>query len=285
MKRILFILCSIVILAASCSKSDDDGIIIRPYTPSTAYLSRLEVPKMLSTGTQFIQHSTVVRGDSMMTYCLEYDLNKLHSRWVAFRFDGLTRLINSQRNNPWADDPKLASKYQIGSGAFQGGVRGHICASHDRRYSQEANDQTFYMTNMTPMGYDFNGSYWTKFESYVQDLGRSTSFADTLYIVKGGTIRDGQIKGYAHSSAGKQMVIPRYYFIALLKLKAGTYKAIGFLVEHKDYGREATMNDVRDCAMTIDKLEEQTAIDFFPNLPDDIEASVEKSYSKSDWNL
>ena len=285
MKKLIVILCSVIVLAASCSKDDSD-VDIRHYTPSTAYMSRLEVPKVLSTGTQFIQHSTVVNGDSMMTYCLEYDLQKLHSRWVAFRFDGLTRLVNSTRNNPWADDPKLASKYQIGNGTFQGGgVRGHICASHDRRYSQEANDQTFYMTNMTPMNYDFNGSYWTKFESYVQDLGRSTSFADTLYIVKGGTIRDGQTKGTIKSSGGKQVVIPKYYFIALLKLKGGTYKAIGFLIEHKDYGREATMTDVKDAAMTIDKLEEQTAIDFFPNLPDNIETSVEKSYSTSDWNL
>ena len=240
---------------------------------------------MLSTGTQFIQHSTVMNGDSMMTYCLEYDLTKFHSRWVAFRFDGLTRQISSERKDPWTDDPDLASQYRIGSGTFTGGVRGHICASHDRRYSQEANDQTFYMTNMTPMGFDFNGSYWTEFEGYVQDLGRSTSFADTLYIVKGGTIRDGQIKGYAQSSARKQVAIPKYYFIALLKLKAGTYKSIGFLVEHKDYGRKATMDDVLDAAMTIDKLEQETAIDFFPNLPDDIETKVEKSYSKADWNL
>lgn len=244
---------------------------------------------MLSTGTQFIQHSTEVRGDSMMTYCLEYDLTKFHSRWVAFRFDGLTRAKSTGRHDTWTDDPDLSPQYQIGAGTFSGGVRGHICASYDRRYSVEAEKQTYYMTNMTPMGYDFNGSYWTVFESYINDkdhgIGCSSTFADTLYVVKGGTIRDGQIKGYAHSSAWKQMPIPKYYFIALLKLKAGTYKSIGFLVEHKDYGRKATMDDVRDAAMTIDKLEQETAIDFFPNLPDDIETKVEKSYSKADWNL
>ena len=272
-----------VILAASCSK-DDSEPEIRHYTPNSDYKKRLEVPALTS-GTEFIYHSTLVGGDSVMTYCLEYDTLKHHSRWVAFRFDGLTRSIDSNRMDPWADDPSLSYKHWIGAGTFQGGVRGHICASHDRRYSQEANNQTFYMTNMSPMQYDFNGDYWTKFESYVQDLGRSTSFADTLYIVKGGTIRDGQTNGTARSSAGKSVVIPKYYFIAMLKVHSGKYSAIGFWVEHKDYGRKGTMTDVSDAAMTIDKLEKNAGIDFFPNLPDNIETSVEASMSKSDWNL
>ena len=284
MKLRHLLLSSLIILAAACSKDDGDDVEIRHYIPSTEYAKRLEVPALLSNGTtQFISHSTVINGDTVMTYCLEYDLTRNHSRWVAFRFDGLTRKIDSQRSDTWADDPELNSQYHIGAGTFTGGVRGHICASHDRRYSQQANMQTFYMTNMTPMNYDFNGDYWTAFESHVQSLGRSTSFADTLYVVKGGTLLN--TKGTAWSSAGKAMPIPAYYFIALLKVKAGQYKSIGFWIEHKDYGRDGTSSDVRAAAVKIDKLEELTRIDFFPNLRDDIETTVESSYSLSEWQL
>ena len=258
---------------------------IRKHTPNTKYLSRLEVPAMLSSGTQFIQHSTVIGRDSVMTYCLEYDLAKYHSRWVAFRFDGLTRAVNTQRNDAWADDPDLSSEYRIGAGSFSGGVRGHICASYDRRYSVEAEIQTYYMTNMTPMGFDFNGTYWTAFEGHVQNLGRSTTFADTLYIVKGGTIYGDQTKGVARTSASKSIPIPKYYFIAMLRLKTGQYSAMGFWVEHNDYGRSATSNDLRNAAVSIDYLESQTGIDFFHNLPDNIESKVEKSFSLAEWKL
>ncbi|MBQ0141941.1 MAG: DNA/RNA non-specific endonuclease [Prevotellaceae bacterium] len=287
MKRVLLILSSIIILAASCSKDNEDDINIRPYTPNTKYLSRLEVPKMLSgSKTRFIQHSTRINNDSVMTYCLEYDLEHYHSRWVAFRFDGLTRGVSAGRSDAWADDPALSDEYWIGAGTFNGnGVRGHICASYDRRYSVEADRQTFYMTNMTPMSYDFNGSYWSKFESYVQNLGRTTNFADTLYIVKGGTIYDGETKGTVRSSKGKIIPIPKHYFIALLRLKAGKYSALGFWVEHKEYGRSATSADVREAAVTIDYLEQQTGIDFFHNLPDNIETTVERDYSSTEWKL
>ena len=37
-------------------------------------------------------------------------------------------------------------------------------------------------------------------------------------------------------------------------------------------------------AKSIDELEELTGIDFFCNLPDNIEDAVEKSYSPSDWS-
>ncbi len=286
-RKYLYLIAVVVLALSSCSKDDDgnDGPDIRPYRPNTRYLTRIEVPKTLTSGTQFIEHSTLIGKDSVMTFCLEYDLTRFHSRWVAFRFDGLTRGINVPRQDLWADDPSLSEKYHIGSGTFRGGVRGHICASHDRRYSEEANRQTFYMTNMTPMNYDFNSDYWSKFENHIQTLGRSTTFSDTLYIVKGGAIYDDEVKGWAYSSMGKAMPIPRHYFIAALKLKAGKYSAIGFWVEHKDDGSSASTSTLRSAACKISQLEERTGIDFFPNLPDNIEQQVESTLTYTDWNL
>lgn len=285
-RKLLYILSIFVLVLSSCGKDgEDDDIDIRKYRANTKYLTRIEVPQVKDSGTQFIEHSTLIGKDSVLTYCLEYDLSRYHSRWVAFRFDGLTRAISVSRQDTWADDPSLSEKYYIGSGTFRGGVRGHICASHDRRYSIEANRQTFYMTNMTPMNYDFNSNYWSAFESKMQTLGRSASFADTLYIVKGGTIYDGAYSGWAYSSMGKPMPIPKHYFIAALKLKAGKYSAIGFWVEHKTDGSSASESTLRSSAVKISQLETYTGINFFHNLPDNIEKSVENTLTYSDWAL
>jgi endonuclease G len=267
---------SILLLCFSCSKDDSTNVIFSGVTLGK-YESRLEVPKLAGGDNLFIQHSVKIGNDSVMTYCLEYNPVKNHSRWVAFRFDGLTRDLGSGRSDAWADDPKLPQKYRIGSGYFSGYSRGHICASYDRQYSKEANQQTFYMSNMSPMQYDFNGNYWTAFEQYVQSIGRDASFADTLYVVKGGTI--DQTQGTVTSSGGKSIVIPRYYFMALLRFKAGDYSAIGFWVEHKDYGysgnKYAPESVVRDKAVNIDELEKKTGIDFFHNLPNLKEDAIE----------
>ena len=273
-KSILLI--PLVFCLFSCSKDDSSNVIFSGVTLGK-YESRLEVPKLAGGDNLFIQHSVKIGNDSVMTYCLEYNPVKNHSRWVAYRFDGLTRDLGSGRSDAWADDPKLPVKYQIGYGYFKGYSRGHICASYDRQYNKEANRQTFYMTNMSPMQSSFNSNYWTAFEQYVQGIGRDASFADTLYVVKGGTI--DQTQGTTTSSGGKSIVVPRYYFIALLRFKAGNYSAIGFWVEHKDYGysgsKVAPSYVVRDKAVNIDFLESKTGIDFFHNLPDLKENALE----------
>lgn len=87
----------------------------------------------------------------------------------------------------------------------------------------------------------------------------------------------------------KGLACPQYYFIALLGVKGDKYQAIGFKVEHRDdYGytydkNQAPVSVVKKCAFSIDELEEFTGIDFFCNLPDDIEAKVEAEWDPAYW--
>lgn len=296
----------------SCGGSEDDPIITpdEPSVPTgNKYLSRLEVPK-LEAGNIFIQHSAKIGSDSVMTYCLEYNPDKYHSRWVAFRFDADTRLNdkdNVKRKDNFLDDPCLPTSMGVGftgfgkryvdefnisrewSGKSSQFDRGHICASDDRKYLQEANDQTFYMTNMSPQLGDFNQGYWNAFELYVQDLGRKTSFADTLYVVKGGTISDKETMGHILRNNGAKVVIPKHYFMALLAVKGSDYKALGFYMEHKEYGfkygSDVKKAQMSDKIVSIDELEKLTGIDFFHNLPDAIENKVEASCNPSEWEF
>lgn len=283
---------SLAFLLLSCGGDDDENISFGP-VKFGEYESRIEVPEMLKSGTQFIYHDTQENGHKVLAYCLEYDLGRLHSRWVAFRFDGDTRKLGASRSDAWKDDPKLDSKYKIGPGTFHGGyVRGHICASYDRRYSAEAESETFCMTNMTPMYYDFNGEYWTIFENYIQTKGRDTKFADTLYVVKGGTIYDSnKIIGTCTTSAGKKTVVPRYYYIAALKRNGDSYCGIGFWVEQSEHPSTKGMNNneiLRTHSMNIDELEERTGINFFCHLPDKKEQEMEREDIESirrTWGL
>lgn len=282
---------------AACSKEDDDGFSFEPEGPSVpvapaaqgSVASRLEVPA-LKGGNLFVSHWTVENGDSVMTYCLEYDKAKHHSRWVAFRFDATTALKRVGRKDygikpQYPIDPKLPTAYAIESDAsFQGYQHGHLVASADRLYSRQGNDNTFYMSNMSPQRAQFNSPYWSEFEQFVQSKGRNRSFADTLYVCKGGTI-DKEAHIIEYVSRGR-IAVPRYYFMALLKVKNGKYTSMGFWMEHKSYGSGApSYAEMRAKAVSIDELEELTGIDFFHNLPDVVEAATEKLYSPSVWGL
>lgn len=262
-------------------------------TPSKSITARMETPQVLTDGsTVLISHSTIEsNGREVMAYCLEYVKSAYHSRWVAFRFDGDTRAKSVSRSDePFADDPSLSSELKIGSNGFGWDYnRGHLCASADRLYSRTANEMTFYMSNMSPQLPSFNQAYWVTLENLVQTLGRDATFADTLYVVKGGTVKSGQTLGSVARNNGAKVTIPKYYFMALLKIKNGTYSSIAFWMEHKEYGytyeNKAPLSVIKEDAVTVNQLEELTGINFFPNLPDSQEEQVESQLLPANWKM
>lgn len=311
----LLLLAVVTLTTASSCGDDEKNYILNPggspddktpglYPPIDKNVAlRLEVPR-LQDGNIFVTHHVAYQSDSVMNYCLEYDPQAMHSHWVAFRFDPVTRQSNVGRSSePFIDDPALPDACHIGYNGFgqtyidlQGQLRqlpsrqfdrGHLCASADRYLSREANEQTFFMSNMSPQMSNFNSPYWSSFEQYVQKRGRDASFADTLYVVKGGTIAPGQILGYVARPNGSSVAIPRYYFMALLRCKNNKYSALAFWMEHKDYGlvEPLSNSEISAHVISIDELEQKTDIDFFPNLPDNIESTVESFVAKSAWLL
>ena len=229
----------------------------------------------------FITHSTTFKGQKVTSFSMEYDKSKKHSRWIAFRFDNQTRLQEATRSDEFIPDPSLDMEYQRTQVDFgkKGYDRGHLCASADRLYQQEANDQTFYYTNMSPQRNNFNTGVWLALEGQVQSWGRSCTASDTLYVVKGGTIdKEEQVKEYIGDDRSKP--VPKYYYMALLFKKGDSFKAIAFWMEHSDTPKSTKLVDY---ALSIDELEEKTGIDFFPNLNDNLENALEATYSTKAW--
>ena len=184
-------------------------------------------------------------------------------------------------------DEDLPTAYRIddymrGSG-FQ---HGHILPQTERTYSYDANRQTNFLTNMQPQYPKFNGfddndnshtGLWLLMEGKVQRLAKNISASDTLFVCKGGTIQNGQVL----MKIKDMMIVPKYFFMAVLKKSSnGTYRAFGFWTEHlNNYVPSNT--DLKQYSMSIDDLEEKTGMDFFCNLPDNIEKEVESKNSYS----
>lgn len=255
-----------------------------PEKPS-GYASMLEIPALKGGSmNQFITHTTKRNGKDYPTYSLEYSYKYKHSYWIAYRFDNTTG-GNVGRNEAYKPDPELPSQYAAKHSDYtkSGYTRGHLCASSDRQYSKEANQQTFYMSNISPQsgnGFNQSGSAWNTGEDKVQAWGYNISRStDTLYVVKGGTIGEGMIKGYIKN----EIAIPKYFFMAVLFRSGDNYKAIGFYMPHENLKDDPDKKDPKKYLMSIDALEQETGIDFFHNLPDNIENTVEATYNTNDW--
>ena len=117
---------------------------------------------------------------------------------------------------------------------------------------------------------------------------------DHIYVAKGGTLNRLLINftGTQNAADGRKpqtdangltrhgLACPRYYFMAILAQKGEDYQSIGFLVEHRDdYGydndHQAPVSVTPSHALSIDELEEETGLDFFCNVPDEVENATE----------
>lgn len=290
MKHLFYYLMMAVAVMTVAACGDDEGQS-EPVTDKTntnanstatsRYASRLEFPRLKGGSSIVLTYTT---GDSYgVNYSVEWDTSKKSQRWSCYQmYKGYTGSAGYYGN--FEEDPDLLSAYRFSdtSSYYRGSgyTRGHICPSADRQYSKAANRQTFYYTNMQPQYYHFNSGnsvnnksdytgIWVQMESKVRSWASSLG-SDTLYVCKGGTIDNEdqiieRVKG--------ELIVPKYFYMALLWKHNGSYKALAFWAEHVDAAAPGAR--LSDYVVSIDELERKTGIDFFCNLPDNIENQVE----------
>lgn len=264
------------------------------------FVTDLSIPR-LNSANQYVEHTVSFREQEILNYALEWVEDKRHAAWVAFSFDAETSQKNVSRTDEWLPDPFIPTSPEESDHKSDGFDKGHLCASEDRVYNRTANEQTFYYTNISPQMTSFNGGYWVTFEKLLQTWARSGNY-DHIYVAKGGTLNRLLINftGTQNAADGRKpqtdangltrhgLACPAYYFMAILAQQGSNYQAIGFLAEHKDdYGysnnHQAPVDVTQAHALSIDELEEQTELDFFCNLPDNVETEVEASYQENAW--
>ena len=246
---------------------------------------RIEIPKLKGGDSNlFYTHTVNHNGDNkFINYSAEYNCSMKHTRWVAYVIDNVRNKKRTERTDKWGNDNFIPSQFQTKKSDYDSPYnRGHLVASGDRTFSYEANVQTFLYSNMSPQIIKFNGGIWNNMENKVRAWADGLSAKDTVYVAKGGyidgTVADGTLIEYT----GNHVAVPRYYFMAVLSLKNGAYKAMAFWIDQKAMAN--TKDAVEKFAISVADLEAKTNIDFFHNLPDAIEQDVEKKFNKSDWN-
>ena len=260
--------------------------------------SRYEIPHIIGGNDNYILiRSTDAYG---INYIIEWNNSKKAQRWTAFQmYNGNSgtswnrNYWQNQTDNEWAmknlqdygyadpfqPDPDLPKEVRTELSDYKGSgySRGHICASADRLNSMQANEQTFYLSNMMPQTSKLNEGTWANMENQVRKWN-DNKYRETLYVVKGGTIDDQHLL----SPAKTGLIVPEYFFMGIVSKLSNKYRGIAFILEHANPGNKAAP---KNYVFTIDQLEQMTGIDFFCNLPDDIEKEVEANVDRSFWGM
>lgn len=242
----------------------------------------IELPKVeKAPGFAWVFHEMEINSGRVRNYSLYYDAANRVSRWIAYPLNKGLRGSGSRNDNWNLYDPKIPSEYQcyVKSGFGGGYDRGHQIPAADRYYP-DAHKATFYPTNMTPQKSELNQRIWADLEGLVRDW---SDRCDTLYVVTGCIPSKDN---YITDRGGNQVNVPEAYFKALLRYDGsstlGKYIGIGILLEHRGYSQKRIDASM---VMPLDELESITGMDFFHNLPDDIESSVEAAEVSSWWGI
>lgn len=264
------------------------------------YANRLEYPHLNAnvsatpdeTKSQIIVKQTK---DFGITYSVEWDNALIANRWTCYTLNADNSQGDSGRNNDFKPDEEAAVSPQPEDYNKSGYSQGHLCPSADRQCTIEQNQQTFFLTNMQPQWQKHNEGLWKNLEdlvrNYVVKANTTQSSCDTLYVVKAATITDKvtigdeQVDGIYAAKCNNKLIVPKYFYMALLHYNkaSNSYKAIAFWTLHQD--AKDTNKKYGDYAISIDELERRTGIDFFCNLPDEIEEVVEAECDLDFWKL
>lgn len=146
---------------------------------------------------------------------------------------------------------------------------GHMCPAGDNKWDKAAMNQSFLLTNMCPQDEKLNGGGWKKLEEKCRMWANQYG---NIYIVAGPIFNEP----ITRTLGDGRIAVPDSFFKVVLCLE-GTPRAIGFL-----YKNDSSRQSMKDCACSVDSIEEATGYDFFYSIPDGIENEIEKASNLSE---
>lgn len=249
----------------------------------------LELPAMDNADYGYYSHRFSMKDKIYRNYSFAWSQKDLVSVWLAYPLCKTYTDKVVDRTDAWNYDPILGPELSSAPFSYYAGdyARGHQVPSADRLCCREANEQTFYGTNIAPQLNEHNEGIWSNLENRIREIANAS---DTTYVVTGCVVEGS--KELTEDSDGKTMTVPVAFFKAVLRYKKGdanVWTAAGFYTDHKNYG--GSNADLKAVSMSIDELEEKTGHDFFVNLAgkigSDEAAAVEaqKPSSYKVWGL
>jgi endonuclease G len=242
---ITFLILSVSLIGLSQNKSDGLGI-----------------PK-LKKGEKRICH---------ISYCFVYSEDYELAKWTAYILTKEMCEGDEKRQDDFLPDPEVLTATANNADYKSSGYdRGHLVPAADMTFSEESLAETFFYSNICPQNASFNRGIWKELETEVRDYAKNL---EKIYVVT------GPIMASKYKTIGKnEVAVPEKFFKAILYFGEDGVQGIAFIMPNK----KSDENSVYSYAISIDKLESITNIDFFPKLPFFLEKKAERNCDMEFW--
>ena len=225
---------------------------------NTGLSLQLEIPK-----TVWKRDEIVIRH---LGYTVSYNNFYKTPNWVAWELTRQETEGDEERTNKFLPDPELPEPRVTTSDYTRSGYdRGHMAPAADMKWSSRAMKESFYMSNICPQNRKLNRDDWGDLEESCRKWAEKYG---TVHIACG-PIYDTK----SPKRIGKNRVaVPDRFFKVVLIYNRKNPMAMGFLFDNK-----AHHQNLKNYMVTVDKVEEEIGLDFFPKVPDSIEERIEST--------
>ena len=225
-------------------------------TEAAAIPQGIEIPRYESSrGGQTIRHTG---------FTLSYDADYKTPQWVAWTLTRAMTLGTEKRSNKFCPDPAVRGAKAYTTDYTRSGYdRGHMAPAGDMKWSKQAMEESFYLSNVCPQNRNLNRGDWKDLEELTRE------WASTYGSV---SVAAGPIYATKHPAriGANKVAVPDAFFKVVLVGYPKSPKAYGFV-----FRNEAGSHPLSYYQLTVDEVESRTGMDFFSALPDKVEKRIE----------
>ncbi len=236
-------------------------------------------PSNAATNTSYSDNYLMVKN----AFTLSYNKNKGIANWVSWHLSTAWKGETDRQNDfrPDSDLPQNWYEVTPRDYASTGFDRGHLCPSSDRDGSLEDNQETFFMTNMTPQAPDHNRGVWKSLEEYERIL---TLQGNEVYVIAGPLGQGGTgANGFAKTiGKNNNITVPASLWKIIVVLPIGQNDAARvnentrIIAVNIPNDNSVGFTSWKQYRLSVDELERLTGFDFLSDVSVNIQAVIER---------
>jgi endonuclease G len=203
---------------------------------------------------------------SNLAYTVGYDERRGNPAWAVYRLPAETLPQRFPRPSRFRTDNRTSTKVTPETYTNSGYDRGHLVPNHAiaTRFGATAQEETFLMSNIMPQEPALNQGPWRKLEAVLAD--ETAARCREIWVSVGPVYR-----GAPRSLQGKTLVPGACFMLVADELPRGGVRLQAVLMP-QEASRSA---DFRHYVVSVDAVERATGLNFFVDLPDELEAELE----------
>ena len=174
--------------------------------------------------------------------------------------------------NHFRPDPEIPAGLATSQDYVRSGYdRGHLAPAADMSFSVKTMSESFYLSNTSPQIPQFNRGVWSRLEKQI----RHFAVREKRIVVVTGPVLPAE---KTVAIGANQVTVPQYYYKVIYD-PTPPEKMIAFVVPH-----QGSPADLRTFAVTVDRAEELTGLDFFSSVPQPKQEQLERTITVESWD-